>query len=230
MERLPASSAAPNLRAGFLPRAFAGLLALIVLALLAVAGPASAANIHPSENWGFGKDGTSKTDFQEEIFSGEQYGEIEQIHINQATHQLLAIWQPGFESKRMSIFEIGGPESMTPRGGNFPQPISGFCCWRVAMDESNTATAGRIYISSLFAEEGPTIYTPDGEPVSGINFAPESGFKGGVAVDQEGNIFLVNRPRSRSKSSSPSAVPRSGSFSCRRKLPPTNPERSSTTS
>ena len=192
MERLPASSAAPNLRAGFLPRAFAGLLALIVLALLAVAGPASAANIHPSENWGFGKDGTSKTDFQEEIFSGEQYGEIEQIHINQATHQLLAIWQPGFESKRMSIFEIGGPESMTPRGGNFPQPISGFCCWRVALDESNTATAGRIYISSLFAEEGPTIYTPDGEPVSGINFAPESGFKGGVAVDQEGNIFLVN--------------------------------------
>ena len=160
--------------------------------MLAVAGPASAAYIHPSENWGFGKDGTSKTDFQEEIFSGEQYGEIEQIHINQATHQLLAIWQPGFESKRMSIFEIGGPESMTPRGGNFPQPISGFCCWRVAMDESNTATAGRIYISSLFAEEGPTIYTPDGEPVSGINFAPESGFKGGIAVDQEGNIFLVN--------------------------------------
>jgi phosphodiesterase/alkaline phosphatase D-like protein len=192
VERLTASSAVPNLRAGFLRCAVAGLLALIVLALLAVPGLASAAYIHPSENWGFGKDGTSKTDFQEEIFSGEQYGEIEQIHINQATRQLLAIWQPGFESKRMSIFEIGGPESMTPRGGNFPQPISGFCCWRVAMDESNTATAGRIYISSLFAEEGPTIYTPDGEPVSGINFAPESGFKGGVAVDQEGNIFLVN--------------------------------------
>jgi phosphodiesterase/alkaline phosphatase D-like protein len=182
MERLQASSAG----------SVAGLLVLIVLAMLAVAGPASAAYIHPSENWGFGKDGTSKTDFQEEIFSGEQYGEIEQIHINQATHELLAIWQPGFEGKRMSVFEIGGPESMTPRGGNFPQPISGFCCWRVGMDESNTATAGRTYISSLFAEEGPAIYTHDGEPVSGINFAPEPGLKGGVAVDQEGSVFLVN--------------------------------------
>jgi hypothetical protein len=203
VERLQGTFAISTFRAGCL----SGALALVVLAMLAVAGTASAAYIHPSENWGFGTDGTSKTDFQEENSFEELSGEIEQIHFNQATHELLALWQSGSEPKRIGSFEIGGPEIVTPRGGNFPQPISGFCCWRVGLDESNTATAGRVYVSSLFAEEGPAIFGHDGEPLSGVNFAPHPGFKGGVAVDREGNVFLINVPERQIEEFEPAGGP-----------------------
>ena len=159
--------------------------------MLAFAGSASASFIHPSENWGFGPDGTSSTEFSDES-SGEPSGEIEQIHINNASHRMSAIWQRRFEGKRMSAFEIGGPESMTPLAGNFPLSIDGFCCWSVAMDETNTASAGRIYIKSAGAE-GPRVLTADGGPVLGVNFEPEPGWKSGVAVDGEGNVFISNR-------------------------------------
>src|SRR5262249_4073291 len=51
-------------------RARAGILAALVAvaaaAMLALAGSASAAYIHPSENWGFGHDGTSSSEFSDE--------------------------------------------------------------------------------------------------------------------------------------------------------------------
>ena len=91
----------------------------------------------------------------------------------------------------MSVFEIGGPESMTPLGGNFPIPIEGFGL-SVAMDESNTPSAGRIYVKG-FGNDGPRVSTADGGQVVGVNFEPKPGFRSGVTVDPEGNVYTANR-------------------------------------
>ena len=196
VRRLQASSAAPFFRVATAQaaraRVIAALVALAAAAMLALAGPASAAYIHPSESWGFGQDGTSSSEFTNESQGGPS-GEIERIYIDQASHTLSAIWEPGCcFAKRLSVFEIGGPESMTPLGGNFPLPIEGFSFTGLAMDESNTPSAGRIYIKT-FGEEGPRVLTADGAPVFGVNFEPQPGFKSGVAVDLEGNIYMANR-------------------------------------
>jgi hypothetical protein len=171
-------------------RIIAALVALVAAAMLVAAAPAPASYIHPEETWRFGPDGTSDTVFAEEAFQ-ELVGDIEQIHIEQNTRRLMVVWNPVFEAKRMNVYAIGGQESMTPVAGNFPKTIDGFCCWSIAFDESNTASDGRIYIKPN-DEEGPTVWTSDGDPIQRLTFEPEPGSKRGVAVDGEGNVYMAN--------------------------------------
>ena len=191
--RAPAASVCSGALAPARAGIFAVVGALLVVAMLALAGSASAAYVHPSENWGFGQDGTSLTEFSNESVEGPS-GYLEGVHVDQASQRLLTLWREECCSGgKLSVFEIGGPQSMTPvAGSNFPLAVSGFCCWSIATDESDTPSAGRIYIKGN-GEEAPQAFTSEGKPLAGVNFEPESGYKYAVAVDPEGNVYTANQ-------------------------------------
>jgi hypothetical protein len=189
--RAPAASLGSSAPRRGRPGIVAVLVAMVLVAMLALAASASAAYVHPTENWGFGQDGTPITEFSNESFEGPS-GYLERVHVDQVSQRLSTLWRAECCSgNTLSAFEIGGPESMTPLGGNFPLPIEGGYGWGIATDESSTPSAGRIYIKPAGGEP-PQVFTAEGEPILGLNFEPEPGWKTGIAVDPEGNVYTAN--------------------------------------
>jgi hypothetical protein len=180
------SSALASLRIGVL----GALVALAAVAMFAVAGSASAATVHPVENYGFGPDGTSETNFNPDSYEGKVRAPV----FDQQTNQLYVFGVVGCcGPSSLYAFTYNSPGSFTPVAG-FPVGASEveFATVQLAIDESGGPADGTIYK----ATSGTTLsaFTPQGAAKQGVTFEPEAeGYKAGaVAVGPEGHVFSAN--------------------------------------
>ena len=113
-------------------------------------------------------------------------GTISEMDFDQSSKRPFALNK--YETKIYSI-HFGGPGSYTEVGAPFPLPVAGSsCCTDIAIDNTGGATAENLY----YSPDGPPIlgYTPAGLALPA--FAPISGEKCGVAVDNEGHLWSGN--------------------------------------
>jgi phosphodiesterase/alkaline phosphatase D-like protein len=167
----------------------AALVALAAMAMLVAGGSAAAATLHPTENYGFGPDGTSATNFKVEYG-----GKVRAPVFDQEHHRLLTFGVAGCcGPSSMYAWSYNGPGSFTPLPG-FPISASevAFSTVQLAIDESGGPADGTIYK----ATSGTTLVAlnPDGTSKQGVTFEPEEGgYKAGaVAVGPEGHVFSAN--------------------------------------
>ena len=161
--------------------------------MLAAAGPASAADLHPAENYGFGPDGTPNSIFATEPCCEYFSGKVRAPVFEQSKERLFAIRVDGCcGPSTLTGFTYNGPGSVEPLAG-FPVPMANaaFGGVQMAIDESGGPANGTIYLAMSGTPLGAL--TPEGIPKQGVSFEPEAGYKAGaVAVGPEGHVFGAN--------------------------------------
>jgi hypothetical protein len=155
------------------------LLCLLVAAIfLLAASSASAAVVHPEVNYEFGADGTS----------GSTISGIDSLAYNQANSRLYVL-SNNFP-RRVYGLHFAAAETLSALGGNFPFEVPGGSGDpQIEVDNTALPTANNIYAAN--DGEQLTGYTPAGAPLA-ANFAPTSGEKCGVAVDNAGHVWAGN--------------------------------------